>query len=283
MCTEMYYFSGTGNSLFAARELAQRIPDATLFPIVGLLNNKTVQTRGKKVGLVFPVHDSTIPSAVKEFLLKLDLTQSDYIFAVATKQGGEFHGFEKINRILKRKGKRLNAGFMLKMCGNDSGNSEYGVPGEADILALEKIVLMKLDAIKDVVIKKETYHEQRPASGSPAPGRPITSYLFEKITLSGKAVSEFIGKANRFSCDDTCFGCGICEKVCLSKKISMRDRKPVWDKGKVCYRCYACLNFCPQDSIRVRDIPGIKSFSPENGRRPHPYATAPMIAKQKIS
>ena len=34
MSTEIYYFSGTGNSLFIAKELQKRLPDSMLIPIV---------------------------------------------------------------------------------------------------------------------------------------------------------------------------------------------------------------------------------------------------------
>jgi flavodoxin len=36
--TEIYYFSGTGNSLNVARELQKRIPKTDIIPIVSLLN-----------------------------------------------------------------------------------------------------------------------------------------------------------------------------------------------------------------------------------------------------
>ena len=34
----MYYFSGTGNSLYVAKELQKRVQEANLIPIVSLLN-----------------------------------------------------------------------------------------------------------------------------------------------------------------------------------------------------------------------------------------------------
>jgi len=71
MSTEIYYFSGKGNSLYVARELQKRISDSSLISIVSLLPKDVIQTNGKSVGLVFPVHALTIPIAVKQFLKKL--------------------------------------------------------------------------------------------------------------------------------------------------------------------------------------------------------------------
>src|SRR5665647_1679783 len=87
MSTEIYYFSGTGNSLFVAKELQKRIPDATVIPIVSLLDQEVIQTHGDIIGFVFPAHALTIPVAVRKFIQKLDLKQSEYIFAIATRWG----------------------------------------------------------------------------------------------------------------------------------------------------------------------------------------------------
>ncbi len=53
MSTEIYYFSGTGNSLFVARELQHRIPGAKLIPIISLLNSDAIKTTAETVGIVF--------------------------------------------------------------------------------------------------------------------------------------------------------------------------------------------------------------------------------------
>jgi NAD-dependent dihydropyrimidine dehydrogenase PreA subunit len=281
MSTEIYYFSGTGNSLFVARELEKRIPDAAVIPIVGLLGNKTVQAQGDKVGFVFPAHASTIPVAVGRFVQKIDMKNSEYVFDVATRQGAPFRGFREIDRLLKKKGRRLHARFIVEMYGNDSRLAGYKAPGEADILALERDVLKKLDTTKDIIIGKTAHREEDTDNGVKKTASPVQSFLIEKIALRAAALSERIGGANYFYHDEKCIGCGICEKVCLSGKIRMRDRTPVWNKGSPCFSCYACINFCPKEAVQVRDHHGQKSHSGKNGRYPHPYATATVISRQK--
>jgi len=39
MKTEIYYFSGTGNSLHVARELQKRLTGAMLIPVIGALQH----------------------------------------------------------------------------------------------------------------------------------------------------------------------------------------------------------------------------------------------------
>ncbi len=53
MSTEIYYFSGTGNSLHVARELQKRIPETNLIPMVSLLNKDIIEINGETLGLCF--------------------------------------------------------------------------------------------------------------------------------------------------------------------------------------------------------------------------------------
>ena len=104
---EIYYFSGTGNSLHVAKDLQKRIPETNLIPIVSLLNKDSVKSNGETVGFVFPIHGMTIPIPVKTFLKKLNLQSAHYIFAIATRGGTKCFAFSKIDDLLKKKGKSL--------------------------------------------------------------------------------------------------------------------------------------------------------------------------------
>jgi len=75
---------------------------------------------------------------------------------------------------------------------------------------------------------------------------------------------------NYFYSDSKCTGCGICEKVCPSQKITMEGNKPLWQRNVDCYMCYACLNFCPTEAIQIYLKIYMKSYTPERGRYPHP-------------
>jgi hypothetical protein len=79
MATDIYTFSGTGNSVHVARELQSRLPDSRLVPIAGLLRQETIETGADTVGLVFPNFCLTVPIPVHDFLEKsvtfLDITE----------------------------------------------------------------------------------------------------------------------------------------------------------------------------------------------------------------
>jgi ferredoxin len=84
-----------------------------------------------------------------------------------------------------------------------------------------------------------------------------------------------------FYADSKCTGCETCEKVCLSGKIKTVDAKPVWQKDVKCFFCYACLNYCPTNAVQIKSTRAFKTYTVENERYSHPYATANDIARQK--
>ena len=97
MSTEIYYFSGTGNSLHVAKELQKRMPKARLIPIMSLVKEESVTTRGETVGFVFPHYASTLPKVVHSFVRKLDLGSAQYLFAIATRGATKTMAFDEID------------------------------------------------------------------------------------------------------------------------------------------------------------------------------------------
>lgn len=281
MNTEIYYFSGTGNSLFIAKEAQKRIPESEILPIVCLLKKDKISCKGKTIGIVFPVHALTIPIAVKKFLIKIDLSEAEYIFAIADRYGTVFHGFKTIDHLLRKKRKRLNAQFIIDMGNNDSRHGNYHVPSGEEIATYERRALKKLDAVAEIILERGSYCEDIKDHRFKTSSNPILAFLIERLVLGSMNIAAHSRGVNYFYHDDKCTKCEICEKVCLSGKISIVDGHPVWGKNTFCYMCFACLNFCPVKAVQIHDIPGVKSNSKENGRYPHPYASIADMRRQK--
>lgn len=282
MNTEIFYFSGTGNSLFVAKELQKRIPESELIPIVCMLKRDKILSTGSTVGIVFPVHALTIPIAVSRFIKKIDLSNAKYVFAVATRGGGTiFYGFKKINNLLRKQKKFLSSEFIIDMYSNESRTGTFIPPIESDIETIEQDALRKLDTIEEMILKKGNHREDIRDHKTKSGSNPISSFMIERLVLALMEIADHTKGANYFYHDDKCTGCGVCEKVCLSEKIKMVDGRPVWQRDVLCYMCFACLNFCPVRSVQINDIPGVKSHTKENERYSHPYASICDISKQK--
>jgi ferredoxin/flavodoxin len=277
MSTEIYHFSGTGNSLHVARELQKRIPGAELIPVVSLLGKDVIETQGKTIGFVFPIYLTTLPIPVREFVRKLDPTSAKYIFAVATRIGTFCLADIALENILKGKGKHLDAYFLLNMPGNSPTGLVPG-PGDKDwinkvsaekVQALDAAVHSRLDAIQSVIVNGEP----NPKDDSLRLGSLLKPLLSIPLTFVERSSG---GAVIPYTVDSSCTGCGMCEKVCPSQKIRLADGKPVWQKDVPCYFCYACFNFCPTQSILVGE-----KYTQKDGRYSHPGITANDIAGQK--
>lgn len=272
MSTDIYYFSGTGNSLHVARELQKRMPEVNLIPTISLLDKNVIETKAETVGFIFPIYMTAVPVPVRKFLKKLDFKSTEYIFAIATHEASPGLANTYLEKILKKKGKNLDSYFTIKM----SGNSPKGLmPSfmvikdwakritKEKISELESEVLKKLDSIQEVIMNHEKY---------PKEDTPNNFFIEHIIPL----LTEHTNTEIHFYPDSDCTGCRRCEKVCLSKKIKIVDGKPVWQKNVKCYYCYACFNFCPTQSILIKN-----SYTDKNGRYYHPEVTADDIARQK--
>ena len=277
MSTEIYYFTGTGNSLYVAQELQKRIPDARLIPVASLLGEDVVRTQAETVGLVFPFHLTTLPIPMREFVEKIDLESAEYTFAVGTRLGTFCLADIALENALKKQGKRLDAYFLLNMANNTPtglvpgpGNQHWVSKNtEEHVRALDAAARDRLDAIQDVIVSR---------TPNPKGDAPRRSPLLSRLGSAFLAFSarSAVGTEIPYYADASCTGCGTCEAVCPSNKIKLVDGKPVWHDGIQCYYCYACFNYCPTQSILVG-----KKYTQKDGRYSHPGITADDIAAQK--
>ncbi len=88
MKTIIYYFTGTGNSLAAAKKIAIILGDCDLIPIASLENTSgKITPKIDRIGIICPVYDGGVPIMVAGFAKRLDLSQAGYVFAVVTMGG----------------------------------------------------------------------------------------------------------------------------------------------------------------------------------------------------
>jgi ferredoxin/flavodoxin len=283
--TEIYYFSGTGNSLHVARELQKRLPGAVLVPIIALAGEDSVTTMGDAVGFVFPHHASSLPKVVYDFIGKLDLTAARYLFAIATRGSTRTMAFVEIDKILQEKGRRLDSFFVFTMpSGTEPLLKRYAsqITGER-IRRLDGAMLARLDAIQKTIEAREVNREEDTGAANPpspllAPFMPLLEAATPLLLPLGKrAESSF-----DFYHDEKCTGCGVCEQVCLSGTVRMVGDGPQWADEVECHGCFACLNYCPEEAIQIASKWYLKSHTETNGRYHHPQITADDIARQKL-
>lgn len=235
MKTTVYYFTGTGNSLKIARDIAEKLDGAELVPIARTGNS--VQVTSESTGIVFPVYMFGLPLIVKDFIQKLDLPEPTYVFGVATHGGCPGAALVQMDKLLKKKGSRLSAGFTVRMPGNYI--PLYGA------IPVEKQVELFSRSEKTVERIVRTVRNREPA-------RIEKSFFLVNILLSG--IVYPLGSARipvmdkKYWADDKCNSCGLCEKICPVNNIRLENGIPVWMHH--CQQCVACLQWCPQEAIQ---------------------------------
>lgn len=236
MSTVIFYFTGTGNCLKVARDLAKELGGADIIAIPKVINQQ-VDLAAERVGIVYPVYMFGMPLIVEKFITKLKADKDKYIFAIATFGGMAADTLGQNARLLKAQGLKLSAGFGIRMPGNYT--PLYGA------LPLEKQQVMfiqekeKIKQIAKIVSEKKENKLER--------GDFFTNFLFSGMLY--KKMSRKIPLLDKdFWANEKCTSCGICVRVCPVNNIKLSDGKPIWLHK--CEQCFACLHWCPEEAIQ---------------------------------
>lgn len=237
MKTTIYYFSGTGNSLAIARDMALELGDAEVVSIAALESNKRICTDADAVGIVYPVYALGLPLIVERFISRLDLEKDRYVFTVANYAKMQGAALTRARRLLKKRGITPKAGFGILMPNNYLPFGEAG-PEEKQrsVLGKEK---EKIKRIAGAVKKKR--------AEAPETGFFLTRWLIaEPVCLI--SASMMPGEDKNFHVNDKCNGCGICREICPVNNIEIKLSSPRWKHH--CENCMACLHWCPREAIQ---------------------------------
>ena len=117
MNTRLYYYTGTGNSLWIARQLAGRLQGETALISLGT-GIPMPDESCERIGIVFPVHIWGVPRHVLEFVEKMTAQPGCYFFAIAVNAGQVAATLVQLKKSLAARGILLGSGFDLKMPSN---------------------------------------------------------------------------------------------------------------------------------------------------------------------
>ena len=231
----IFFFSGTGNSKYAARRIADALGDTLLS-----LNDRiragdtTPVDTGEQLVIVTPTYAWRIPRIVRDWLLRTELRGTKQVWFVMT-CGSELGNADRYNRALCR-AKGLGCMGTAQLVMPENYIAMFGVP--------------QAEEARKIVARAEPDLDRAIAAiRAGLPFAPTRSNLYDRF-MSGPVNPIFYSlcvKANAFTVSDACTGCGQCARRCPTGSIALRGGKPVW--GKACTHCMACICYCPAEAI----------------------------------
>jgi len=228
------YFSGTGNSAYLAKRIAEGTNDEVVNLFDKIRNNDYSGIYSEKPFVtVCPTYAWHIPNILKEWLDNAKLIGNDKIYFVLS-CGGEVGNAKKwAKEYCERKSKvflGLSGVFMP-----DNYIVMFKAPGKEDA---KKIILKSEPVIDEIIncINKEEVIDSNVRLVDHILSGPVNKGFYKKYVNDKK-----------FLVKDTCIGCGLCEKVCVTKTIRIENGKPSWNGP--CTHCMACISYCPKEAI----------------------------------
>lgn len=229
------YFSGTGNSRFAAELLARELEDEIIDAGRLIKAGETGDFQSQRPWIfAAPVYSWQMPRLFADFIRKSTFSGSGDAYFVLT-CGGEIGEAGKYAELLcKEKGLSYRGALQVVMPENLITMFKAPAAEEAKtIVEKAKPVLMG---------GAETIRK-----GLSFPEPKITFLDKLKSGIVNKGFNQYFLKSNAYYATDKCISCGKCADRCVLNNIRMENGKPQW--GEICTQCMACICLCPVEAI----------------------------------
>jgi len=236
----IYYFSGTGNSLFVSKEYESLFEEKNItVDLVDIVDIDVVKSQAKYDFLIiaFPVYAWMPPRNVTDFVKKLPNVQKKKTYILATYRHFSGGSLKYLSNLFLKKG--------YDVC----GLFEYLMPQNFFVKKQEKQQIEDLIQKTKAKIKKDFQKIE-----SEEKHFKKTSFF---VYVMSKIVSFFfnifiISKKNYIVDHNKCTFCGLCEQVCPTKNIIVKKKKRNVIFLDHCLFCTRCYNLCPTKAINFK-------------------------------
>lgn len=249
----IFYFSGTGNTRWAAQKVAAATADRLVNIAEEMLAAETDQAsdpqftytlaQDERIGFFFPVHGWRPPRLVLDFLDRLHLTNADshYAYVVCTAGDNVGEAVSILEKRLQTMGIKIDSAISLIM-----PESYVGLPFmDVDTPAKEQCKKMEADNkltrfIADIMDCRSGVRDITIGHWPRINSRLIGSVFVKKLVTD----RPFHVVADR------CLHCGKCASVCPVANIHFeKGGEPSWLHNGKCLSCFACYHHCPTHAI----------------------------------
>ena len=275
----IFYFSGTGNTKWAASKLASATHEDLISIAPYMRADDSSHTsaepfilkENERLGFVFPVHGWRVPKLVREFIrrMKVQRVDSDAAensasaerkalsdaagnrpFACCVCTAGDSIGLtiENLNEVISQN-PSLQALGITEVSSSYSlimPESYVGLPF-MDVDPKEKEIRKKSKSAQELAMICEEIFDRKEGVSRLVKG-PIP-WFFTKVV--GGFFENVLITDKRFHVEkDKCVKCGICANVCPVGDIKGgHGEYPEWLHHKDCLTCFTCYHHCPHHAI----------------------------------
>lgn len=229
------YFTGTGNSRYAAQRIAAALSDELLSMNDRIKEGDASPVKtAERLVIVTPTYAWRIPRPVENWLRRREFLGAKQAWFVMT-CGGEIGNAATYNHAICRE-------------------KHLAYMGTAQIVMPENYIAMfnapQVEEAQQIVAKAEPDIDRAISAIAAGQAFPVPrNNLYDRF-MSGPVnpiFYSFFVKANAFTACDACTGCGQCVKLCPTNNITLQNGRPVW--GGDCTHCMACICHCPAEAI----------------------------------
>ena len=227
----IYCYSGTGNCLDIAKNIAKTLGDTDIV-MMRSEPQITMARKAERVGFVFPCYAGGLPGDVEKYVRNVTLSCDTYTFGVVCYAGYPGVGMSIIDDIVDLD---YWAGISHQSACIWLMPHGMMMPPMSPKAAQKRSEKFAEKVANDVLNK--TKLEKRP-------GKPLFNVVESKAwPVMAKS------KAKKLTVSDSCIGCGQCEKLCPRRNIKLVNGKPQF--GNNCIQCLSCLQYCPEQAIHM--------------------------------
>lgn len=238
----IFYFSGTGNSRWAAYKLASILDDDVVAMQDYPCDGSSIEVSGR-LGFVFPIHGWRPPKIVRSFLSghKFSLAAGTYVYALCTAGDSVGLAVDMFRLDLAAEGLRLDAVETLIMPESYVGLPFMDVDTASREREKKQAAVGVLNSFANVVRQRERGYEHLIKGHLPwLLTYPVGGFFLNHI------VSDRPFRVEK----DKCIKCGRCSEVCPVGDIEGgKGLMPRWLHKKECLSCFSCYHHCPTHAI----------------------------------
>lgn len=227
------YFSGTGNSRYAARRIGETCEDE-IISINRRLKEQDYSDVQSDKALVFvgPVYAGRLPRVMEQYIRAVSFRGTHRAYFVVTCAQTAWRTEDYAKQLADEK-KLAVLGFNSVVMPQGylaGGGTQPKEVNDRILKEAEPKILQIAQAIRD---KQMLPKEQS--------GKALMSKLLNPIMYATMI------SAKGFAADERCTSCGECEARCPLNNVKLVDGRPVW--GEICTHCMACIAGCPAEAI----------------------------------